>query len=85
MTDKTKNTIEVTLKPMNDILFVLVKHPDKSIEYHKQMLHFLRNIGSLRDRMLESEGVDPITLKEVAALEAEATRCLFARLPVSIS
>ncbi len=78
MTEMRKNKIEEILKQMNEILSILVKKSDNGIEYHKKMIYFLRNIASLRDRMLECEKVeiDATIEEEVAMLETEAMEFL---------
>ena len=68
------------LREMNDLLTRMIQKPDNSTQYQSYIILLLREIASIRERMLENAindpSIDGLIKQEISQLETKARTML---------
>ncbi len=78
--------VENELREMNELLMSLVQKPDFSIKFHRDIIALLRDMASIRDRMLanntpKNDSLDTILKNEIAQLVIKTRSFLYSCQP----
>ena len=77
-----KMYVENELREMNELLMLVVQKPDSSIKFHRDIIALLRDMASIRDRMLANSpnkdaSLDTFLKNEIAQLVIKTRAFLF--------